>query len=143
LFDILKVTGKGALSTQLSMGVAFLAGKYAGTQDHMYMDALNRLSDVNLKKDVEKISTMVSKDGIDWIIKASLFNPYNDGTLSKALPFCSGLFNDRGGALNYISACWKSYLDGEEMTQPPAVEHVMNAYVDFVQDTWSPIEESI
>lgn len=136
-FDILRVSGRGALSTQVSMGVAFMAGKYAGASDGRYMDGLIRLSKVNLKDD--SLKKLVPKDGIDYIILGSVANPYGHDVngipneLPKALPFGTGLFNDRTGALNYISACWKSYLDGEEMTSPPSMDLVENAYV-----TWMP-----
>ena len=142
-FDILKVTGKGALSTQLSMGVAFLAGKYAGVNDSAYIDALIKLSKINLKKDDEKqkLAGITPKDGIDWIIKGAILNPYSDGTLHKALPYMNGLFNDRAGAMNYLAACWKSYLAGETMTSPPTKKQLKNAYVDLVQATYSEDEE--
>jgi len=140
-FDILKITGKGALSTQLSMGVSFLAGKFAGVNDNRYSDALIKLSKINVKKDVDKIINMDAKDGIDWIIKGTVLNPYSDGTLSKALPFMNGLFNDRAGALNYLAACWKSYLDGETMDSPPTQDQLQNAYVELVQETYKKDEE--
>ena len=140
-FDILNVSGKGALSTQLSMGVAFLAGKYAGVNDSAYIDALIKLSKINMKKDVDKLFKMTPKDGIDWIIKGAIQNPYGDGTLQKALPFMNGLFNDRAGAMNYLAACWKSYLAGETMTSPPTTEQLKNAYVELVQDTYKQDEE--
>jgi len=140
-FDILKVAGRGALSTQLSMGVSFLAGKYTGSTDSMYIDALIRLSKLNLKKDLSNIDNMTPKDGIDWIIKGAVNNPYGGLLLKKALPYMNGLFNDRAGALNYLAACWKSYLDGEVMLTPPTEEQLKNAYVELVQDTYTQSEE--
>jgi len=140
-FDVLKITGKGALSTQLSMGVAFLAGKFAGINDNMYSTALVKLSKINLKKDVEKIINMDAKDGIDYIIKGAVMNPYGGKLLRQALPYASGLFNDRTGALNYLAACWKSYLDGETMDSPPTQEQLQNAYVELVQETYKKDEE--
>ena len=139
-FDVLKVVGKSALSTQLSMGVAFLSGKYAGVNDGRYVDALIRLSKINLRKDVDKVVNLQPKDGIDWIIKATTVNPYGGKLLSRALPFMSGMFNDRQGALNYLSACWQSYLDGEKMETPPTEQQFKNAYVELVQETYKSDE---
>lgn len=142
-FDILKVAGQGALSTQVSMGLAFLAGKYAGVNDGRYVDALIRLSKINLKsaKGQIAINSMTPKDGIDWIIKGSVINPYGGKLLIKALPFMLGLYNDRAGALNYLAACWKSYLDGETMEIPPSEAQFKNAYVELVQGTYKEDEE--
>ena len=140
-FDILKVAGKGALSTQLSMGVAFLAGKFAGVNDSAYVDALIKLSKINLKKDADQLAKITPKDGIDYIILGAIENPYSDGTLKKALPYMNGLFNDRAGAMNYLAACWKSYLAGEVMTSPPTTEQLRNAYVELVQETYTQDEE--
>jgi hypothetical protein len=116
--DKLSAPGQGALSTQYALGVAMLAGIQM-EHDSRWVSAINRL--------IENEPSSIN-DGIDWLIKASASNPTGDATLDNALPYNTGLYNDRTGLLDYVSFCWQSYINGEKLTQAPVKKTILNSY---------------
>lgn len=102
--DKLKAPGQGALSTQLALAGAFLAGKALGENSYEFTSAIKRL--VNMDKSIKH-------DGIYWLIKACELNVIEHcKEFNNALPLSMGLFNDRDGAINFISKCWLDYING-------------------------------
>lgn len=102
--DKLKAPGQGALSTQLALAGAFLAGKALGENSYEFTSAIKRL--VNMDKSIKH-------DGIYWLIKATELNVIEQcKEFKEALPLRMGLFNDRDGAMDFISKCWLDYING-------------------------------
>jgi len=129
--DKLSAPGQGAISTQYALGVAMLSG-VAMEHDSRWITAINRLIE-NEPSDIN--------DGIDWLIKASNSNPTGDPSLDNALPYNTGLFNDRGGLLDYVSFCWKSYIDNKKIDSGPARKDIINKYSDLLRSTWNQDSE--
>ena len=134
--DKLDAPGKGAVSTQYALGVAMLAGVYMD-HDSKWVTAINRLL---MSEDDDMI---LNEDGIDWLIKAVASNPTGDSQLDHALPYMTGLFNDRNGLLDYVSYCWMAYKSNKKLTQAPQKKDITNSYSKLLNKVWNQEEESI
>ena len=129
--DKLSAPGQGSLSTQYALGVAMLAGIQMD-HDSKWTTAINRL----IVNETDGIN-----DGIDWLIKASVSNPTGDASLDNALPYNTGLFNDRAGLLDYVAYCWQAYFAGRKLTQAPNKRDILNAYSKMLHLVWKNNDE--
>lgn len=134
--DKLDAPGKGVLSTQLSLGIAMLAGQAMGANNTSWLEAVETLASYNSKDQKDPIE---SEDGIYYLIKGQEENICGPD-FKNALPFNTGLFNDRKTSLDYIAYCWNKIINDEEMSIPTK-EDVKNAYGDLLRRAWENTDD--
>jgi hypothetical protein len=134
--DKLDAPGKGVLSTQLSLGIAMLAGVAMGANNTQWLEAVETLRDYNSKNQQDVIA---SNDGIYYLIKGQEENICGK-EFKNALPYNTGLFNDRKTSLDYIAYCWTKIINDEEMAVPSKID-VKNAYVNLLRQAWDNVDE--
>ena len=127
--DKLDAPGKGAISTQYALGIAMLSGIYMD-HDSKWATAINRL----INADIDE--TLTGNDPIDWLIKANEGNPTGDASLDNALPYNTGLFNDRNGLMDYVSYCWRAYASNKKLDQAPTKKDITNSYSKLLNKVW-------
>jgi hypothetical protein len=127
--DKLDAPGRGVLSTQLSLGTAMLAGVILDPTDSQWITAIERLT----HPDNDDI--MIDNDGIYWLIQGNLENVMSPD-MNNALPYNTGLFNDRKNCLDYIAYCWTQYIDNVKMDRAPAKSQISNAHLKLLSRAW-------
>ncbi len=127
--DKLDAPGKGILSTQLSLGIAMLAGVILDT-DSKWATAVERLVNPELAKDI-----LIDDDGIYWVARGNDENVL-EGQIANALPYNTGLFNNRKACLDYIAYCWLQYIDNVPMEEAPTAGQISNAYMTMLMRAW-------
>jgi hypothetical protein len=134
--DKLDAPGKGVLSTQLSLGVAMAAGVVMDTNNR-WANAVERLINPEVAKDI-----LIDDDGIFWVSEGNERNVL-EGEINNALPYNTGLFNNRKACLDYIAYCWMQYIDNIPMYDPPTAKQISNAYDKLLHRAWVTDSEEI
>tara|TARA_B100000035_G_C20977314_1_gene543779 strand:+ start:167 stop:1294 length:1128 start_codon:yes stop_codon:yes gene_type:complete len=134
--DQSQAPGNGVFSTQLSLGMAMLAGKAMGPDNTRWLESVETLSKFNYGpgKDPKEIPN--SEDGIYWIQMGQICNPGNQLHFINALPFKMGLFNDRRKSLDYLAHCWLCIMDNKHMPKVPTPKEVANKYSKLIERAW-------
>jgi len=134
--DKLDAPGKGVLSTQLSLGIAMLAGVVMDTNNR-WANAIERLINPEIAKDI-----LIDDDGIFWVTEGNERNVL-EGEVENALPYNTGLFNNRKACLDYIAYCWTQYIDNIPMYDSPTAKQISNAYDKLLHKAWDTDFEEV
>jgi hypothetical protein len=130
---------KGVFSTQLSLGIAMLAGKIMGVDHPDWIQSVEMLNDEEqFDEYMKNPSDVVEADnGAIYLWAGLKDNPMDAADeMDNALPYNTGLYNDRKNSLDYIAYCWTTIIDGEFMHEPPRKSDIANAYAKLLRRAW-------